>query len=100
MSNGSELQAGDYVIHLTRPEEGLWRIVEVTDRALVLQNPKGDTRPVNLAFAHHLVKQDAGRFEVQAAFEPGSLLRLAQEAPGELITRLARQYGVVTVRDI
>src|SRR5690349_11107357 len=100
MSIGTELQAGDFVIHLTRAEEGLWRVVEVTDRALVLENPQGERRAVNLAFAHHLVRQDPDRFEVQAAFERPALLRQAQDAPAELVTRLARQYGTVTVRDI
>src|SRR5690349_14157340 len=54
MASGSEIQVGAYVIHLTRAEEGLWRVVEMTDRALSLENPKGERRAINVAFSHHL----------------------------------------------
>jgi len=100
MANGSEIQVGDYVIHLTRAEEGLWHVLEITDRALVMENPKGERRLINIAFAHHLVRQDPERFEVHAAFERADLLRLAGTDPAALVTRLARQYGTISVRDI
>jgi hypothetical protein len=100
MANGTDIEAGDYVIHLTRADEGLWHILEITERALVMENPKGERRLINVAFAHHLVKQDSDRFEVQAAFSRAEILRLAGEDPAALVTRLARQYGSVTVREI
>jgi hypothetical protein len=100
MSEGSEIRVGDYVIHLTRSEEGLWRVAAADERALLLESPNGERRTVNRAFAHHLVKQDPDRFEVQAVFDRPTLLKLAQTSPGELVTRLVRQSSTMSVREI